>query len=183
MPSGAVLLLNPSLGRVTFPIFRCVRVPRPLKVFAGALLGADLHTRLYFAAAWTILRPRQRVRERLFDVNILACFASHDHGMACNGQSGDDHRLDVLLSRIARKSCTFGLAVGELEGAVQIGLERSAMAMASTWAGPEEVLQVGLAHSPAPIRPTAMRSLAPKTLRANGPAEAAMLTAALPGPC
>jgi len=53
-----------------------------------------------------------------------------------------------LLSRMARKVFeTFGLPVGQLEGPVQIGLERVGDGYGIDLAGPQEVLEVELTHS------------------------------------
>src|SRR2546422_5172408 len=58
-----------------------------------------------------------------------------------------DWSSDVCSSDLAKVFVAFGLPVGELESAVQIGLERIGDGDGIDLAGAEEVLQVELTHS------------------------------------
>jgi len=162
---------------VTLPIFPLRnKLHGLLKMFAGTLLRADCTMRLCFARPGPFCGPLQRVRERFFDINILASFASHDHGDGVPMvRSGDDYAWMSLLSRRARKSLK-PLALPSLaRERVQIGHE---------WIGDGDGIDLaGAEKSSDRIDPfagadqtTPMRSLAPKTLRASGPAEATTLT-------
>src|SRR6266851_9637079 len=89
------------------------------------------------------------MRERLFDVDILARFASHDHGDGVPMiRSRDDHRLDIFIVENGAKVLeAFGLAVGQFESSVQIGNERISDGDGINLAGSQEILQVVLTHS------------------------------------
>src|SRR5713101_444665 len=89
------------------------------------------------------------MRERLFDVDILTGFTSHDHGDGVPMiRGGDDHRLDIFIVENGAKVLeAFGLAVGQFESSVQIGNERISDGDGINLAGSQEILQVVLTHS------------------------------------
>src|SRR6266567_3792277 len=89
------------------------------------------------------------MRERLFDVNILAGFTSHDHGDGVPMvRSGDNYRLDVLVVENGAKVLeAFGFAVSKLESAVQVRHERIGYGNGIDLAGSQKILQVVLTHS------------------------------------
>src|SRR6266568_8482800 len=89
------------------------------------------------------------MRERLFDINILTGFTSHDHGDGVPMvRSGDDHSLDIFIVENGAKVFeAFGLAVGKLESAVQVRHERIGDGDGIDLAGSQKILQVVLTHS------------------------------------
>src|SRR5439155_22894413 len=143
--------VNPCFGKGDLPDFSVLnQLHGLLKMFARALLRADLHHAVVFCRRLDHSAALgQRMRERLFDINILASFASHDHGDGVPViRGGDDHRLYVLVVEDGAKILVpFGLPVGELKSPVQIGLERICDGDGNELAGQEKVDEVELTHS------------------------------------
>ena len=124
---GRAIAVNPRLGKRDLSDFSALhQFDRFLEMFTGTLLGADLHDAVVFRHSLHHLAALgQRVRERLFDIDILARFAGHDHGDGVPMVRGcNDHRLNVFVVEDRAKVFeAFGLSVRKLEAAVQIGYE------------------------------------------------------------
>src|SRR5260370_36484864 len=121
-----------------------------MKVLAGGLLSTDLHAAVVFCRRMNNSAALvKRMRERLFDVDILTGFTSHDHGDSVPMvRGGDDHCLDVLIVEESAKVLeALGLAIGKFESAVQIGYEGIGNGDGIDLAGSQKIFQVELTHS------------------------------------
>ena len=145
------IAVNPRLGERDLSDFSAVhQLHRFLKVFARALLRADLHHAVVLRRRLDHLAALgQSMRKRFFDVNILAGFASHDHRDGVPMVGGrDDHRLYVLTVEDGAKILeAFCFPVRKLESAVEIGYERIGDSDDIDLVGFLEIAQVELTHS------------------------------------
>src|SRR5882724_1564742 len=145
------IAVNPCFGQRNFADFSAANeLDGLLKMFARALLRAHLYDAVVFCGCLDHFAALgERVREGFFDINILAGFASHDHGDGVPMVGGgNDYCLDVLVVEDGAKIfVAFGLAVGQVDSAVQIGLEGIGDGDGIDLAGAKEVLQVELTHS------------------------------------